>query len=117
MSNIRLEKVAYVLEKYTTLEFALLQGSMSSWSSTNSSNSSGYKARWSRVYGSYEKMCLQISHCRGIRCDLQVVVTFDKTMPIMVDVKDDLSNGVISLDYIKSKRNVADPLTKGLVQN
>ena len=25
-----------------------------------------------------------------------------------------LSNGIISIDYIKSKDNIADPLTKGL---
>ena len=27
-----------------------------------------------------------------------------------------LSNGVISLDYVKSKDNIADPLTKGLTR-
>lgn len=25
-----------------------------------------------------------------------------------------LSNGIISIDYVKSKENIADPLTKGL---
>lgn len=29
-------------------------------------------------------------------------------------VKQLLKNGVISLDYVKSERNIADPLTKGL---
>ena len=27
-----------------------------------------------------------------------------------------LSNGIISIDYVKSKDNVADPLTKGLMR-
>ena len=27
-----------------------------------------------------------------------------------------LSNGIISIDYIKSKENIADPLTKGLTK-
>ena len=27
-----------------------------------------------------------------------------------------LSNGLISIDYIKSKENIADPLTKGLTK-
>ena len=27
-----------------------------------------------------------------------------------------LSNGVVSLDYVKSKDNIADPLTKGLTR-
>ena len=29
-------------------------------------------------------------------------------------IKQLLSNGVISIDYVKSKDNIADPLTKGL---
>ncbi|KAL0289049.1 UNVERIFIED_CONTAM: hypothetical protein Sangu_2631300 [Sesamum angustifolium] len=31
-------------------------------------------------------------------------------------VKELLKNGIISLDYVKSKRNLADPLTKGLTR-
>ena len=29
-------------------------------------------------------------------------------------IKDLLRNGIISIDYVKSKENIADPLTKGL---
>ncbi|GKE78853.1 hypothetical protein Tco_1544973 [Tanacetum coccineum] len=29
-------------------------------------------------------------------------------------IKDLLINGIISIDYVKSKENIADPLTKGL---
>lgn len=29
-------------------------------------------------------------------------------------MKEFLKNGVISLDYVRSERNLADPLTKGL---
>ena len=29
-------------------------------------------------------------------------------------IKEMLKNGIISIDYIKSKENIADPLTKGL---
>ena len=31
-------------------------------------------------------------------------------------VRQFLSNGIISIDYIKSKDNLADPLTKGLTR-
>ena len=31
-------------------------------------------------------------------------------------VKQLLTNGVISIDYVKSKDNIADPLTKGLTR-
>ena len=31
-------------------------------------------------------------------------------------VKQLLSNGIISIDYVKSKDNIADPLTKGLTR-
>ena len=31
-------------------------------------------------------------------------------------IKQLLSNGIISIDYVKSKDNIADPLTKGLTR-
>ena len=32
-------------------------------------------------------------------------------------VKQLISHGIISIDYIKSKKNIADPLTKGLTRD
>ena len=31
-------------------------------------------------------------------------------------IRQRLSTGVISIDYVKSKDNIADPLTKGLIR-
>ncbi|KAL0444152.1 UNVERIFIED_CONTAM: hypothetical protein Slati_2137900 [Sesamum latifolium] len=31
-------------------------------------------------------------------------------------VKEHLKNGIISLDYVRSERNLVDPLTKGLIR-
>ncbi|KAK4397288.1 hypothetical protein Sango_1565400 [Sesamum angolense] len=62
----------------------------------------------------------------SIHCDSQAVIGISKNYayngkrrPIRIRhgaVKELLKNGIIFLEYVRSKRNLADPLTKGLIR-
>ena len=43
-----------------------------------------------------------------------IMVSLDISRRRHNTIKQQLSTGVISIDYVKSKDNIADPLTKGL---
>ena len=43
-----------------------------------------------------------------------IMVSLDISVVDTIPLKQQLSTGVISVDFVKSKDNIADPLTKGL---
>ena len=79
----------------------------------------GYAKSW-RIFRDGQNLCLQYAYIVIVNLQLAghrarcIMVSLDTFVVDIIPSNNYSQLGVISIDYVRSKDNIADPLTKGL---